>query len=78
MPGIPAHPLCRSVYGNPLNWRLHGKKSYSYRYTDEDLGCLNEMLADRSAYVMFNNVSMKEDSMRFAQFYGQLRRRGGP
>ncbi len=57
----------RSVYGSPLYWRLHGKKTYAYRYTDDDLQHLNEMLAGRSAYVMFNNVSMKEDAMRFAQ-----------
>lgn len=68
----------RSVYGQPLYWRLHGKKSYSYRYTDEDLEHLNEMLADRSAYVMFNNVSMKEDALRFAEIYGRLRAPGGP
>ena len=68
----------RSVYGNPLYWRLHGKKSYSYRYTDEDLAYLKEMLTDRSAYVMFNNVSMREDAMRFVQIYGRLRPLGGP
>jgi uncharacterized protein YecE (DUF72 family) len=39
----------RSVCGNPLYWRLHGKKSYSYRYTDEDLEDLNEMPYDVAA-----------------------------
>jgi uncharacterized protein YecE (DUF72 family) len=63
----------RSVYGDPLYWRLHGKNSFSYRYTDEDLEYLSEMLADRSAYVMFNNASMGEDAMRFLQFYDRLR-----
>jgi len=59
--------LNQSAYGDSLYWRLHGKKSYSYRYTDEDLRYLGEKIAGRSAYVMFNNVSMKEDAMRFAQ-----------
>jgi uncharacterized protein YecE (DUF72 family) len=59
----------RSVYGDPLYWRLHGKKGYSYRYTDEDLEYLREILANRSAFVMFNNVSMKEDALRFRRFY---------
>jgi len=58
----------RSAYGDPLYWRLHGRKSYSYRYTDEDLQYLSDTLAGRSAYVMFNNVSMKEDATRFMQF----------
>jgi uncharacterized protein YecE (DUF72 family) len=55
----------RSVYGNPLYLRLHGKNTYSYRYTDNDLQHLHKMLSGRSGYVMFNNVSMKEDATRF-------------
>jgi uncharacterized protein YecE (DUF72 family) len=59
----------RSVYGDPLYWRLHGKGSYSYRYTDEDLEQLKSMLlvskTDQPAYVLFNNISMKEDADRF-------------
>ncbi len=58
-----------SVYGDPLYWRLHGKGSYSYHYTDEDLSDLKELLlrseTDHSAYVLFNNVSMKADADRF-------------
>ena len=55
-----------SVYGEPLYWRLHGKGGYSYRYTDEELEQLQAMLEpNRPAYVMFNNVSMKEDAERF-------------
>ena len=62
----------RSVCGKPLYWRLHGKESYSYRYTDDNLQYLHDMLADCPAYVMFNNVSMKEDSLRFMHLCRQL------
>jgi uncharacterized protein YecE (DUF72 family) len=52
-----------------IYWRLHGKGSYSYRYTDEDLIELKKLLllapACPQAYVMFNNVTMKEDADRF-------------
>jgi uncharacterized protein YecE (DUF72 family) len=60
-----------SVYGGALYWRLHGKGTYSYHYSDEELGQLNKMLVlqqtDHPAYVMFNNVSMKDDAHRFMQ-----------
>ncbi len=50
-------------------WRLHGKGSYSYRYTDGDLVELKRLLSlatdDSRAYVLFNNVAMKEDANRF-------------
>ena len=50
-------------------WRLHGKGSYSYRYTDEDLAELKKRLflapPQPQAYVLFNNVTMKEDANRF-------------
>ncbi len=63
--------ISRSVYGDQLYWRLHGKGAYSYRYTDEDLEYLAEMFLlgqpDRPGYVLFNNVSMKDDANRFMQ-----------
>jgi uncharacterized protein YecE (DUF72 family) len=50
-------------------WRLHGKGSYSYRYTDEDLIELKKLLflapTGPQAYILFNNVTMKEDANRF-------------
>ena len=54
-----------SVYGEPLYWRLHGKGGYSYRYTDGDLAELHRRLGQREAYVMFNNMAMKQDAQRF-------------
>jgi uncharacterized protein YecE (DUF72 family) len=50
-------------------WRLHGKGSYSYRYTDDDLLELKKLLllapTDLQARILFNNVTMKEDADRF-------------
>ncbi len=50
-------------------WRLHGKGSYSYRYTDEDLIDLKKLLLLASTEprpcILFNNVMMKADANRF-------------
>ncbi len=52
------------------HWRLHGKGSYSYRYTDQDLLELKRLLlltpTDPQARILFNNVTMREDAIRFA------------
>lgn len=56
---------------NAAYWRLHGKGSYSYRYTDDDLLQLRKLLllvpSEPRAYILFNNVTMKEDAIRFTQ-----------
>ena len=61
--------VCPPDYESATYWRLHGKGSYSYRYTDEDLIELKNLLllapSEPRAYVMFNNVAMKEDAQRF-------------
>jgi uncharacterized protein YecE (DUF72 family) len=57
-----------SAYGDVLYWRLHGKGTYYYRYTDEDLiklRCMRLAHPRKKAYVLFNNLSMKEDAQRF-------------
>jgi uncharacterized protein YecE (DUF72 family) len=56
-----------SVYGDIRYWRLHGRGSYSYRYTDEDLELLKQRLVARPqrGYLMFNNFSSKADALRF-------------
>ncbi|MDH5199559.1 MAG: DUF72 domain-containing protein [Candidatus Bathyarchaeota archaeon] len=61
--------------GDACHYRLHGlgKRLYSYRYTDEDLSRLKEIVLGgeaREAYVMFNNVSMKDDCLRFQRLLG--------
>jgi uncharacterized protein YecE (DUF72 family) len=59
------------VYGQSLYWRLHGKGTYSYRYSDEELAQLAEMVLRYQqerytrSYVLFNNVWMNQDAIRF-------------
>ena len=54
-------------------WRLHGRSGYSYRYSDQDLEELTQMLSKDGAeaagpqYVFFNNIWMKEDALRWQQ-----------
>ncbi len=58
-------------------WRLHGKGSYSYQYTDDDLFELRRLLflapPEPQPYILFNNVAMKADAIRF-RFLGELTR----
>jgi uncharacterized protein YecE (DUF72 family) len=60
-----------SVYGEMRYWRLHGRGSYSYRYTDADLAALRRMLTKQpqAGYLMFNNFSSKADALRFRQLF---------
>jgi uncharacterized protein YecE (DUF72 family) len=49
--------------------RLHGIGGYKYRYKDEDLQRIKDIIGDyqnkKVVYVMFNNVYMYEDAKRF-------------
>ncbi len=57
--------------------RLHGKGkgevNYRYKYTDEDLRELKEMIdkMDKEVHVMFNNVYMLQDAIRFKEMLGE-------
>ena len=62
--------------GSVFYFRLHGigrgEVNYSYRYTDDDLYKLKEIVMGLTSpkslgYVMFNNVSMAEDAGRFLE-----------
>jgi uncharacterized protein YecE (DUF72 family) len=59
-----------SVWGEILYLRLHGIGGYSYKYSDEELQKLAEMVKGekRTAYVMFNNTNMFEDALRFLKY----------
>jgi uncharacterized protein YecE (DUF72 family) len=51
-------------------FRLHGlgSKPYIYKYSDDDLHRLSRIVEGQSAetvYVMFNNITMREDAQRF-------------
>ena len=50
-------------------FRLHGlgPKPYAYKYSDDDLCKLRELVKEQSAetvYVLFNNTNMREDAQR--------------
>lgn len=49
----------------PVYYRLHGIDGYRYRYGDDDLQKLLSFCEGREGYVMFNNLTMKEDALRF-------------
>ncbi len=66
--------------GNPVTdgvryFRLHGRGGYRYHYSDPELQELRaKVMTDGShaAYVMFNNVWMKDDAARFLTLIGEL------
>jgi uncharacterized protein YecE (DUF72 family) len=70
-------PLVKSpaFRGDTCYYRLHGlgKRLYKYKYTDEDLSRLREVVLGseaRDTYVMFNNISMRDDCLRFQRMLG--------
>ncbi|MCM8801213.1 MAG: DUF72 domain-containing protein [Candidatus Omnitrophica bacterium] len=51
-------------------FRLHGQKGYNYRYSDEEIKSLKKMINPKiDTYVMFNNVYMFEDALRFKSLF---------
>jgi uncharacterized protein YecE (DUF72 family) len=58
----------RTVTPDFCYFRLHGRKGWRYVYTDDELEELSEMLSGAPrAYVLFNNVRMLEDAVRFQE-----------
>jgi uncharacterized protein YecE (DUF72 family) len=67
-------------------FRLHGVTGYRYLHTDQDLQTVAERCAEEApTYVLFNNVFMAEDALRFQGLLARpalelvraARRRGG-
>ncbi len=57
------HRIC----GEVEYYRLHGKGNYKYKFTDNDfLFLLNKI--GKKAYIVFNNVFAKTDSLKFKEF----------
>lgn len=57
-------PVTRGV----AYFRLHGREGYRYQYTGEDLAALDRWCRPYSeVWVLFNNLSMWEDALRFQQ-----------
>ena len=61
--------------GNSRYFRLHGRGGY--RYTDADLRQLADFCkGPQTAYVLFNNVSMWDDALRFQRIMQRTPKRG--
>jgi len=59
-------PLQRAtLYGTPHYFRLHGGPGYRHGYTDEELEQLRQLIANQPSYVLFNNITMYDDALRF-------------
>jgi uncharacterized protein YecE (DUF72 family) len=53
-------------------WRLHDRTGYHYKYEEDELAELAEMLPKtRTAYVFFNNRYMLEDAIVFEKVVSQ-------
>ncbi|MFB0557315.1 MAG: DUF72 domain-containing protein [Dehalococcoidia bacterium] len=54
----------KAVYGKLKYFRLHGGLGYRHQYSDDELARLRE-LSNGEAYVLFNNITMYDDAVRF-------------
>lgn len=59
-------PLC----GRSRYFRLHGGRDYRHKYTREELLRLRDLI-DAETYVLFNNVEMYDDALRFKDLLGK-------
>ncbi len=56
--------VSQQLYGDIAYFRLHGF-NYKHKYSDEELRKLLDFCTKDVCYVMFNNVHMFDDAMRF-------------
>jgi len=60
----------KETHGDIKYYRLHGKGGYKYKYSDRELHELFSLAkADKPNYVMFNNVYMFDDAVKFKRNY---------
>lgn len=61
-----------TVTKNVAYFRLHGVEGYYHNYSDEELERVRAWCEPfETAYVLFNNISMWEDALRFREMLGQ-------
>ena len=53
------------LHGHPRYFRLHGGPGYRHRYSDEELAWLARVAGEQDSYVLFNNLGMFDDALRF-------------
>ena len=62
-----ANPLERRALQREIGYfRLHGGRNYRHQHTDDELARLWE-LSGNEAYVLFNNIDMYDDALRFQE-----------
>jgi len=62
----------RTITPERCYFRLHGRTGFRYVYEDDELEELYGMLPkDKTSYVFFNNVRMREDAARFQKLIEQ-------
>ena len=65
-------PLERApLYGIANYFRLHGDPGYRHRYPNQELERLREMVTNKESYVLFNNITMYDDALRFSHLLGR-------
>jgi uncharacterized protein YecE (DUF72 family) len=63
----------RSVTPDKCYYRLHGRPRWRYTHDDDELYDLVSLIPDdRLSYVFFNNITMKDDAVRFLNIVGQI------
>jgi uncharacterized protein YecE (DUF72 family) len=60
----------RPLYGEINYFRLHGGPGYRHSYSNTELARLREMI-DKDTYVLFNNITMYDDALRFIKLWGE-------
>ncbi len=61
-------PLC----GELKYFRLHGGSNYRHKYTDKELCRLSGLVdTEAEAYILFNNIEMYDDALRFKNLLKQ-------
>ena len=64
----------RTVTPDRCYYRLHGIPRWRYTYEDDELTELASLLPeDRLAYVFFNNITMRDDALRFQKIVQEAR-----
>ncbi len=56
------------LMGEVFYLRLHGIGGFRYKFKEEDFRKISEIIGNKKTYVMFNNISMFEDALKFKKF----------
>lgn len=59
-------PMVRPpLHGEMQYFRLHGGPDYRHKYSIDELEHLRDMIGNKEAYVLFNNLNMYDDTLAF-------------